>query len=161
MLKYNAYETSLYDFVENIFVICPVCSNQGLVTAKGIKNKSEIKFICTSCGHNKFYKEDQRFMGYSYGSDSIITSNDMIFGGNIDPFFKLQLWLQIDTAYGILWAYNYEHLTFLESHIIAGHRYRNNSDNMNRSIGSRLPKWMKSKKNRENILAIISKLKNR
>ncbi len=62
---------------------------------------------------------------------------------------------------GLLWAYNYKHLDFIENHIKAELRTRENSAIKNRSLGSRLPKWMSSKKNRKELLKGIEKLKKK
>jgi hypothetical protein len=40
-------------------------------------------------------------------------------------------------------------------------RERNDVEYSNKSLGSRLPKWMTSKKNREEVLKAIDKLKNK
>ncbi len=83
----------------------------------------------------------------------------LIIGGNVDPFFKFALWLQKDLSSGLLWAYNYEHLAFLENHVSAKLRERNINEMQNKSLGSRLPKWITSKKNRAEVLNGIKKLK--
>ncbi|MEO6133505.1 MAG: hypothetical protein ABIP35_00035, partial [Ginsengibacter sp.] len=61
----------------------------------------------------------------------------------------------------ILWAYNLEHLDFLRGHIEATLRERNGQELLNKSLGSRLPKWMTAKKNREPLLKKISELQNK
>ncbi len=50
---------------------------------------------------------------------------------------------------------------FLENHVSAELRNREKSPMRNKSLGSRLPKWMTSKKNRNEILSGIEKLKQK
>jgi hypothetical protein len=110
-----------------------VCRN---CESKAIAKKivKTIKITCQTCGYNKI--ENTIYVNYNY-------------------------WLSINFSGNELWAYNYEHLDFLTNHITAELRERNLTSISNNSIGSRLPKWMTSKKNRENILKALEKLKNK
>jgi hypothetical protein len=87
--------------------------------------------------------------------------NVLKFGGPIDPFFHLPVWLQTEFAGEILWAYNIEHLNFLAEHVSAKLRERNRFKFRVRSIGARLPRWMTSARNREAVLREIEKLKKK
>jgi hypothetical protein len=80
-------------------------------------------------------------------------------GGNFDWYFGLPLWLQISCCRETLWAYNYKHLEFIENYVSANLRER--TPNLNKSVASRLPKWIKSAKNRDEILKAIKKLKSK
>jgi hypothetical protein len=60
-----------------------------------------------------------------------------------------------------MWAYNREHIAFLKLHIEAKLRERNGQELANKSLGSRLPKWMNSKKNREPLLKSLTELQNK
>jgi predicted nucleic acid-binding Zn-ribbon protein len=162
--KFNAYEKSLYDFVKNIYVICPKCGNQALVKSKGFlyhENEEQIKLICLKCGMNKYYSEKPKDKFISERSGIQYETRNYVYGANIDPFFNLPLWLQKEMPDGLLWAYNYEHLNFIENHIRAELRYRKTTISQSSSIGSRLPKWMSAKKNRNEILNGIEKLKQK
>jgi hypothetical protein len=59
----------------------------------------------------------------------------------------------------VLWAYNAEHLDFLEEYVRASIRER--EPNRNASLASRLPAWLKSAKNREAVLAACAALRRR
>jgi hypothetical protein len=162
--KFNAYEKTLYEFLENIYVVCPTCESQAIVRSKGFlksNEEKETKLICTKCGMNKYYSETPKEKWTSKGSGIEYEFRTMVLGTTIDPYFRLPLWLQKEMPYGVLWAYNYEHLDFLENHIRAELRNRENSAIRNKSLGSRLPKWMTSKKNRAEILNGIEKLKQK
>lgn len=159
--KFNAYEHTLYSFINDIFVVCPNCTKQAIVITKGFlkeKDEKEIKLICSKCGLSKYYSETPNDKFLSDAGTNYV-SRFLVLGTNIDPYFKHPLWLQKELRFGVLWAYNYEHLDFLKNHINAELRFRNPLTNHNRSLGARLPRWMTSKKNREEILAEIEKLK--
>jgi predicted nucleic-acid-binding Zn-ribbon protein len=100
--------------------------------AIAIKKDNLIKVTCIDCGYNKTHNHTMPNEDY---------------------------WLSIELSHGLFWAYNYEHLEFLRQHISAELRERSLDDIKNHSIGSRLPKWISSKKNREEILKVIEKLK--
>lgn len=68
--------------------------------------------------------------------------------GPFDWYFHRPLWLQTPCCGHILWAYNVEHLDFLERYVRAELRV----DGPLRRLTSRLPTWIKQAKNREEIL---------
>lgn len=79
--------------------------------------------------------------------------------GPVDPVFGLDLWLQAPFRGENLWAFNAEHLRFLRDYVRAEHRER--VPNRNATLASRLPRWMKSAKNRDGLLAVIAYLEGR
>lgn len=84
---------------------------------------------------------------------------DKFSGDAIDPAFGLPLWLQAPCCGRTLWAYNQEHLSALRSYVAAAHRERHPSGKW--SMFTRLPQWVKSAKNREEILRCIGRLEQR
>ncbi len=161
----NSYQTFVYDFLKfDILAVCPNCSGRAVVKAGGFlfskSVESEIKVVCTNCGFNKRLTEQPADVLSAY-NDKTIKGRHYIIGGAIDPFFYLPLWLQADFEGHTLWAYNIEHLNFLHEHIEATLRARNGQEFANKSLGSRLPKWMTSKKNREPLLKKISELQSK
>jgi ribosomal protein S27E len=76
-----------------------------------------------------------------------------------DPFFSLPLWFCMPVDRHMLWAYNRAHLGFLKQYVSASLRVR--EPNHNRTLVSRLPKWIKQKNNRQKILKAIERLENR
>ncbi|MFI8685911.1 hypothetical protein [Rossellomorea sp. NPDC077527] len=66
------------------------------------------------------------------------------------------MWLTTNCCGDTLWAYNKEHLIFLESYV--GALVRERVPNINQSVASRLPGWIKSVKNRDAVLKCIEKL---
>ena len=67
-----------------------------------------------------------------------------------DPKFGCTLLLRAVFRGNVLWAWNLDHLDFLEGYV--GSSLRERIPNRNRSMASRLPKWMKEAKNREGIM---------
>ncbi|QCX01498.1 hypothetical protein FGM00_15800 [Aggregatimonas sangjinii] len=141
MTTYNAYEITLDAFIAKILIVCPKCTKKAQVVDHSDGNTI---LTCISCAYNT----SKKVAFYQLGTPK-------------DPFFGHPLWLQKKFKDGIFWAYNLEHLTLLENHIAANRRARDITKISNRSIGSRLPKWVTSKKNRKELLQLIDALKKR
>jgi hypothetical protein len=136
----NGYDTFLKDFTRVIYVICPACHKQAVVEAPPIASRLA-RLTCPYCGLSK----EKQATPYSLGRAA-------------DPFFDLPLWLTARSRNNQLWAYNDEHLQFLRDHVEAQLRERNGLAMRNQSLGSRLPKWMLTKKNRSSLLKSIKHL---
>jgi hypothetical protein len=67
------------------------------------------------------------------------------------------LWLQISCCHETLWAYNFKHLEIIEQYVSAKLRERTRKGR--NSFLSKLPDWLKSAKNRDEILKAIGKLR--
>jgi hypothetical protein len=74
------------------------------------------------------------------------------------PQRPVRLWLEVDFRGERLWAVNEQHLSFLEDYVSA--RIRETSS-FNSTIASRLPAWIKSGKNRDDLLRALAKLRAR
>lgn len=156
----HTYRTNLYSFAKRILVVCPNCSGKAIVHADDFDSPkyviSEVRVVCTACGYNKTMENISRRHDPKQKRGKVL-----IFGGPIDPFFHLPVWLQTEVGGEILWAYNMEHLDFLAEHVGAKLRERNGFKFRVRSIGARLPRWMTSAKNRESILWEIERLRKK
>ena len=129
-----------------ILVVCPECGGR----AVNISVENDFwsrRLLCEHCG----YARDWQTRSFS------------ICGTPIDPFTDVQLWLVIETSKGTLFAYNEENLEALRAFVGAAHRERSRGDSgwANTGYFSRLPKWIKSRSNREMILQKIDQLKSR
>ncbi|GHU22691.1 hypothetical protein FACS1894172_04830 [Spirochaetia bacterium] len=126
----------LYDFADHYLVECPDCNRCATITTNKEETFNLFKkktFLCRYCG--KFEEN----------------------AGNHD------LWLSGTCNGNTLWAYNLEHLEFIEKYVKAKLRESNKDDERgyyNQGLFSRLPKWIKDKSNREDILKTIKKLRN-
>lgn len=73
-------------------------------------------------------------------------------------FSDLENYLKINCCNNTLWAINLQHLDFIEDYVSA--KIRTRTPNINKSLASRLPQWVKNYKNRDQILKCIKKLRN-
>lgn len=123
----------LSDFSHYRIVECPACCKP--------VDFYDCRIICIHCGFNK------EFEPHSMWTNMVrltLPVND---------------YLVIPCCGEELWALNSEHLQFLENYVSAELRKR--EPNINKSLASRLPQWIKSAKNREAILKGIQKLKHK
>jgi hypothetical protein len=74
------------------------------------------------------------------------------------PLRVTRLWLETDFRGELLSAVNEQHLSFLEAYVAAGVR---ETSPFNSTIASRLPAWIKSGKNREDLMRALAKLRAR
>lgn len=144
--------TCLEDFANRFQVACPDCGACALV--ESIPNESHPimrigKFCCPKCGASRTTKECK-------GSKR----------GPVDWHFGYPLWLQAECAGHTLWAYNLEHLGFLEAYIAAEQREGIRAELAqelgvrNKTLASSLPEWMILARNREKLLKAIGKIRN-
>jgi hypothetical protein len=78
------------------------------------------------------------------------------FGSPVDPVFGLPLWLQASCCGEVLWAFNSRHLARLKEYVRATVRER--VVGWSASTFQRLPKWVSSAKNRDEVLRGIERL---
>ena len=140
---------SIYSFTNDFLVECPKCRAMAKVHPHRSTSfyPEKVTLTCSFCGHNQISAECE-------------LSKPKI--GPFDFYFLLPLWLRTRCCGKELWAFNRDHLEYLESFIIADHRKRASKEVnplRSRTFESRLPKWIKSSKNREEILKGIQRLK--
>ena len=124
------------DFADHAIVVCPKCNSPIDLTP--------VKISCTHCGFNESFDRGGKHI------DEL----------NIFPMaYDYYCYLSIRCCGKVLFANNLDHLDFLEGYVRADLRVR--EPNINKSLVSRMPQWMKSAKNREEILRCIGKLRNR
>lgn len=136
---------TIYEFGDEFLVECPKCRKQAKVVLAETE-KADIfsprKCVCVNCGYSDIWAK-----------------KEIAAGGDFDSYFRLPLWLKISCCGKTLWANNERHLQFLEDYVKA--KLRKREPNHNKSLASRLPQWIKSAKNRDEILKAIKKLKER
>ncbi|MGP5210674.1 hypothetical protein ACTXJ5_07760 [Psychrobacter alimentarius] len=127
-------------------VYCPKCRSKAVITL----HNDEARLSCPSCGYHQAKLAERRTFHWSAENPT-------------DSYFGANLLLQTDCSGKSLWAFNNRHLEYLEDFVSAKHRQRNPSSDtwMNSSLASRLPKWLKAAKNREQVLKAIAVLKNK
>jgi hypothetical protein len=161
----TSYQTLTYDFLKyDVLVCCPRCDKKAVVkpvpSIFPSRDEDHTKVSCTECGFNKKLSELPESLTHPKKNNTKEGRQYRI-GGPVDPWFHLPLWLQQECLGNLLWAYNPEHIDYLISHIGAKLRERNGQDLANKSLGSRLPRWMTSKNNRETILKELQDLKDK
>ncbi len=134
MKRFQLETKTLAAFMHDIHVRCPQCEQRADI----VMNET-LRLSCLACGLVRTYTG----IGFRMG------------GGAFDPFFRLPLYLQTNCCGHVLWAYNRDHLAYMRAYVEADIR---TSDGENSSIESRLPKWMKQKHNREDVLRAIKRL---
>jgi hypothetical protein len=124
--------------MDEILVVCPTCQGCARTFRKGGSRPGAFaprRLVCPSCGTTKEWAK--REIAHKWR------------GRPHDGFFRLPLWLQERCAGQTLWAYNRAHLELIEGFIGATLRERARDQAWgwrNRSLGSRLPKWLQTAK---------------
>ena len=128
---------------------------------------------CGKCGHQSVLVETIFEDAYKVKSDTAISKCPQCKAENdvpltftkaepldhaIDPFFGLELSLKEDTRHGTVWVYGSAHLEQLKLYTSAQLR---EGSGTKWSYFTRMPKWLKSAKNRSLILKSLSKLEKR
>jgi hypothetical protein len=144
---------TIYAIGHEFLVHCPRCDNCAQVVPRnGEQGLASTRLVCKKCGYTQDWE-----------------GKAMVVGGSFDWYFRLPLWLQTPCCGKILWAYNKEHLDFLENYVKAGLResfpmkvYETGLVMWrNKSLASRLPTWMKRAKNRDEVLRGIERLRKK
>lgn len=146
---------SVYAFMDTTYVECPKCGSCAIsrLVAEG-KTDTECdwfaprRLACSSCGYNSEWSSRQVLRQCQSAKDD---------------YFGLPLWLQASCCGEVLWAYNERHLNLIEDIVGAVLRERTRDEEYgwsNQSLISRLPAWIKAKKNRKKVLDTISRLKS-
>ncbi len=121
------------------------CSFCGRNISKHIEKFREnpmTDIVCHGC-KTKNSAEIKWFTGGAQGTDSI---------------FGCKLLLSLEVKGELFWALNEKHLDYLEDYVRSDLRER--IPNQNGSLPSRIPKWVKNAKNRDNILKCIQQLRS-
>ncbi|WUG72234.1 hypothetical protein OG828_25615 [Streptomyces sp. NBC_00457] len=146
-----------YDFVDHVLVRCPKCTGIAHVAPAALVSGeaspslfTHRHLVCRACGLTR----------YAAGGLRLFRGT----GEAVDPFFGLPLWLQAETRHGWVWAYNPEHLDLIRQFVQAPLRERPPWDSTGRkrkmTLVARLPSWIKSAKNRAEVLRAIERIRS-
>lgn len=139
----------LYEWAQpEVLVVCPRCSKRAVVHGQF---PGAGRLTCPHCG---------------VARDSERTST---WGGPVDPWLSLPLWIQTRLADQTLWAFNARHLSLLSEYVSAEHRERSTMPacpggeyRVSRmSMIEKLPRWMKSRKSRDRLRRALHALEAR
>jgi hypothetical protein len=153
--RFRDDRSTSWSFVNEVNVACPRCSNMALVvrppgdTTPDYRAFGPRRLVCSSCGYTRDHPGLR--VVFSPGSRSPVA----------DPFFGAPLWLQLPTRHGVLWAYNLQHLAFIERFVAAHIRERASFYDTGRKMTmiAKLPAWLKHRGNREENLRNIARLR--
>jgi len=127
-------------------IVCPRCTKKAKVIPI---SDHTYRAACAYCGFTEEHPENNH--GFYWQDDN-----------PTDGYFGYDLWLKTTCCGYSFWAFNVRHLDLLESYIGAKLRERTKDEKwgwQNSSLISRLPKWLKSTKNRDEILRSIKYLR--
>ena len=151
MERFRDRGDTIYSFQDEFLVQCPKCQSCATVRRIDPENVDLFaprRFSCKACGSSKDWSRREITRPWR--------------GEPLDDYFHYPLWLQIPCCGQTLWAYNLRHLDFIEAFVKAELRERLPNKQygwLNRSLFSRLPKWIQSRKNRKAILKAIAKIR--
>ena len=135
--RFRPDDAVLSDFGGEVLAVCPSCG--------GCVRVRDRRAACPRCAWSRTAEP-----GTTYWGDAA------------DPWLRLPLWLVTDVAGHVLWAYNDEHLTHVESYVRAGLRERGEHDPARpRPMVDKLPGWLKEAKHRDAVLAGVAVLRRR
>lgn len=137
-------------FMDRILVDCPVCGGLAVVRLEEPNPDTESigwaierlvaprRMTCTRCSAHR--RQGRRAWAR--------------------PRMGLSLRLWAETRHGILYAYNEDHLAYLEDYVgSAIRREVRTASFLNGSVLSRLPAWVKAAKNRAEVLKAIAEMR--
>jgi endogenous inhibitor of DNA gyrase (YacG/DUF329 family) len=129
---------------------CSNCTFELKVDIPNVNEKKEtIAVKCSNCGKTEKYTPRNIVQEWKYDHS----------GQCSDSYFGLPLWLSANFRENNFWALNYEHLAYLKEYIAAQLREKNNR--LHWTMVEKLPDWMKSGKNRDKIIKLITALERK
>ena len=150
--RFSDTRETLYSFNGETLVCCPACDGCARSLTIDPMNKDWFaprRLTCLRCGYSRTWAEREITRQWREARDD---------------YFGLPLWLRADCCGATLWAYNIEHLEYIERFVRADLRERVRDERqgwMNASLASRLPRWLKLAKNRQTVLHSIQQLRMR
>jgi hypothetical protein len=132
--------SALYAWAEpEVLVVCSRCSGRAVVRELGAGPARRLG--CAHCGLARV----------NDGSTST-------WGEPVDPWFGAPLWLTAEFRGHTVWAFNVDHLQALRDFVAADLRERVPTSGAAMSMLEKLPGWMTSAKNRDDVVAALDRL---
>lgn len=144
-------KSDVVKYIASVNTFC--CNNEDKIKYESqvLNEKPEkIKLKCPVCNQIKEFTPKITEVAFGFNTDSNVAR---------ECWFKAEIWYQKEFGKAIFWAFNTGHINYLENYIKADLRERNNNGSYNKTLVSRLPKFVKEAKNREKLLKIIEKWK--
>ena len=179
----------IWEFSKKLEVHCPNCQKKAMITnenhhlklycehCKLLETKKNelysynIRFRCPDCDQlifksDSFLETKETFVpiqckcGFSKMQKPNYISNPISIKPNSEStYFNTKLWFSKSYKSDVFWALNSEHLDYLKQYISAKLRERNDRTHM--TLVETLPKFIKAKKNRTDLLKLIEILENK
>jgi len=144
--RFNDQNKTLSDFNKEVLVVCPNCQSRAIT--KVDEEKKAARLICPSCSLSK--TESTNILINGKEAELIMPAHQ---------YFDAELWLKNSIKGEEFWAYNLEHLSYLESYI--GAKIREHKERTGFTLIEKLPKFYHDSKNRVALLKLIEKLKHK
>ncbi|MBK3565224.1 MULTISPECIES: hypothetical protein [unclassified Streptomyces] len=149
-VRFHDPRATLADFTSSMLVRCPRCEHIAYFEQRPCtppdadgKRYPHTRLVCRSCGLCRIRIGADHSSRYS----SACTCP--------------ALWLRTGTRHGELWAYNLQHLDLIRRFVAADLRERAPWYDTGRkmTLVARLPAWIKSAKNRDEVLRAVDRLR--
>lgn len=144
--RFQDQNKTLSDFRQKVLAVCPKCGKKAVASAD--YEKQNVQLFCEHCGYSKRKTTEIDF--YGNRTHWVLPANE---------YFNAELWLKHPFNGNFFFVYNEEHLTYLESYI--GALLREHKDRTHFTLLEKLPKFYHDAKNRETLLKIIGKLRDK
>lgn len=155
----------IFNFGNYFLVQCPRCGKMAKVRPTDPSKEKKLASTAAAFNEKWFYCPWCRL-------SRVAAACGFSVDNCLDWAFQLPLWLQTNCRGNRFFAYNLEHLDFLESYVGAKLRERRpiqrvfeDGDGIpmqiNKTMASRLPRWMKLAKNRKAVLKAILQLRKK
>ena len=142
--RFRDEQKQLSDFDKEVWVVCPSCTYKAIVIANDVNKIARLS--CIACGYNK--------------EVNIMLNEHTELKIAAHLYFDAVLWLQLPfRSKEVFFAYNPEHLVYLEQYIAAS--IREHHDRTHFTLLEKLPKFYHDAKNRTALLKLIRKLKEK
>lgn len=137
---------TISEFQKEVLVVCPRCESRA--SAKVDHTVKLALLLCDNCGYNKQMPTEVSVFGHK-GNWQM----------SANAYFDAELWLTTPFKNEVFWAYNIAHLEYLEKYISA--TLREHKDRTHFTLLEKLPRFYHESKNRESLLKVIQKLRNK
>lgn len=144
--RFHDQNLRITDFQQEVDVVCPKCQKKALATVN--YEDKQAKLICKHCGYIDIKESAVTFLGVH---DYFRTAAHV--------YFDAELWYLTPFKNDVFFAYNDAHLNYLEQYI--GAKLREHKDRSHFTFLEKLPKFYHEAKNRNTLLKLISKLRNK
>lgn len=150
---------TIMEFGGRFYVVCPQCSRCAIVQSR---DSGRVVLTCRFCGCVREDSKRRSSIVFA-GSVEVYDDHSIGIGAPVDWYFHIPFWLQTSCCGEVLWAYNEEHLAFLEAFVAAKQRTSvcNEHGWSNQSLMNRLPLWVKQAKNRDEVLRGLVRLREK